>query len=93
MDALYDLIRVANLVLSIGLLYVVNMRVVRDWPRFTRRERVVRVHLNAYLAMLAYGTAEVLAMDTPPGLRVLFLLAVHCSFAGGLWATRRDPVR
>ena len=86
-----DMIRVANIALSVLLLVACNMRLTRDWPKWTRRERGVRVHLTAYLFILAYGTAEVLAhSNAAPGVRVFMLLATHVSFALFLWRTRKD---
>lgn len=87
----YECIRYANLVLSVGLLFVCTMRITRDWRYWTHREKVVRVHLVAYLSVLAYGTVEALASGAKPGLRVVLLLAVHTSFALALARTRRDP--
>lgn len=92
MDA-YEMIRLLNLFLSIALLFVANMRVTRDWRHWTRREKVVRIHLSAYLFILAYGTAEAMTQDAAIGLRIFMLLAVHVSFAAALWRTRNDPPR
>lgn len=88
----YDLLRVANVVLSTALLFACNARLFRDWPDWTRRERVVRVHLTAYLFVIAYGTAEQIADDVEPGLRVLLIFAINVSFALAMWRNRRDPV-
>lgn len=88
---LADATRLTNLVLGTGLMWVAMLRLIRDWPRWTRRERVVRVHLTAYLFVIAYGTVEALASDTPPGSRVFLVTAVHTSFALALWRTRKDP--
>lgn len=90
---LTELVRFANLILSAGLMLVCMLRIVRDWPQWSHRDRVVRVHLAAYLFVIAYGTVEVLAQGVEPGVRVFLLLAVHTSFALALWRTRRDPVR
>lgn len=90
MDA-YELARVANIVLSVVLLAACNYRLTRDWSEWTRREKVVRVHLTAYLAIIAYGTAEQMANDVKPGFRVLLILVTHLSFAAAMWRNRKDP--
>jgi hypothetical protein len=90
---LYELLRWANLAMSVGLFATCMMRVFRDWHGWTHRERVVRVHLSAYLFLLGYGTIEALADGVEPGLRIPLLLLVHASFALALWRTRHDPVR
>lgn len=92
MDA-WDLVRWVNLPLSVWLLAVCTMRLMRDWNQWTHREKVVRVHLTAYLFAITYGTTEALKLDVPPGPRVLLILVVHISFALALWRTRNDPVR
>lgn len=86
-----DIVRIANIMLSVALMYVCNMRVFRDWPLWTRRERVVRVHVTAYLFVLAYATIEQLAADSKPGFRVVLVLLVHISFALALFRNRHDP--
>lgn len=91
MDA--EVLRMVNLVLCAVLLFACSMRLTRDWPHWTRRERVVRVHLVAYLFCIAYGTAESLQQGNPFGWRLLLLLAVHISFLLALFRNRRDPVR
>lgn len=48
------MLRVANIVLSVGLLMACCQRITRDWPLWSRRERVVRAHLIAYLFVIAY---------------------------------------
>ena len=89
----YDVVRVVNVHLSVGLLAACFNRLARDWPLWTRREKAVRVHLCAYLLVIAYGTSEQLARDTAPGPRVLLILLTHLSFALAMWRNRRDPVR
>lgn len=90
---LYELIRVVNLALSVVLFMTCTMRITRDWHGWTERERIVRIHLSAYLFVLAFGTIEALADGVAPGLRIPLLLLVHTSFARALWRTRHDPVR
>lgn len=86
-----ELIRAAVISLSAGLLFTVNLRVVRDWHLWNRREKVVRVHLNALLAITAYGTAESMAQHVEMGLRVVLMLTALTSFAVCLYLTRNDP--
>lgn len=86
-----DLVRSAIIALSAGLLFVVNKRVVRDWHQWNNREKVVRVHLNALLACIAYGTTEAMAQHVEFGFRVLLVLATLVSFAICLFLTRNDP--
>lgn len=89
----YEVMRTANIVLSVGLLIACNVRLFRDWPLWNRRERVVRAHLAAYLFVIAYGTAEQMAQRVEPGPRVALILAIHLSFAAALLRNRKDPVR
>ena len=88
----YELLRIANILLSVALLMATCHRITRDWPQWTRREKVVRVHLIAYLFVIAYGTTEALAAGVKPGPRVLLVFLVHASFALALMRNRRDPV-
>lgn len=90
---LVDGVRTISIALSAGLMWVCMMRVVRDWLHWSHRERVVRVHLTAYLLVLAYGTVEALAAGTPPGTRVWLAMVVHTSFALALWRTRNEPAQ
>lgn len=90
---LTELVRLANLVLSVALMLICMLRIARDWPDWNHRERVVRVHLTAYLFVIAYGTIEAIAAGVDPGARIFLLFAVHASFLLALWRTRRDPVR
>jgi hypothetical protein len=89
---LVELARFANIALGTWLFSYCTMRTVRDWPKWTRREKAVRVHLTAYLFVMTAGTALVL-WDVNPVTRVLLLLTVHTSFALALWRNRNDPVR
>lgn len=86
-----DIVRIVNLILSVVLMFVCNVRIFRDWPLWSRREQVVRVHVTAYLFVLAYGTAEQLSARTDPGLRAFLILLVHTSFAIALFRHRHDP--
>lgn len=88
-----DMLRLVNITLSSGLLVACFMRLTRDWPAWSRREKVVRFHLCAYLFVIAYGTTEQLAHDTRPGWRILLTLAVNLSLAVCMWLNRKDPVR
>jgi hypothetical protein len=88
----YDLVRVANLTLGTLVLFICFLRLTRDWPRYSRRARLVRVHLCGYVFVITYGTAEAMSQHSPAGPRIIMLLAVHVSFLAALWRSRRDPV-
>lgn len=88
---LYELARAANLSLSVALIMACNMRLTRDWPQWSRRERAVRVHVTAYLFVIAYGTVEAWASGAEPGPRILLTLLVHISFALAMFRNRNDP--
>lgn len=89
---LVELGRIANIALGTWLFSYCMMRTVRDWPKWSRREKAVRVHLTAYLFVMTAGTALIL-WDVNPLTRVTLLLVVHTSFALALWRNRNDPVR
>jgi len=86
-----DVVRLVNIVLAVWLVYVSAFRTVRDWPVFSHRARVVRVHLLLYLLVTAYGSLESLAMGSPPGLRIYLLLAVNVSLLLAQWRTWHLP--
>lgn len=88
-----EVARTLNGVLGVALVTVCMARIFRDWPHFSHRDKVVRVHLVAYLACISYAAAEQVALNAEPGARSLLYLAVHVSFALALWRTRHDPVR
>lgn len=89
----YETVRTVNMFVSVALVTVCCMRLARDWPLWLHRERVVRVHLVAYLACIGYAAGEQLALNAEPGYRSFFYLAVHVSFALALWRTRSEPAR
>src|SRR5690349_15238513 len=86
-----ELARVANVALGTWLFSYCCMRTVRDWPKWTRREKAVRVHLTAYIAVITAGTA-LLLWDFWADARAFLILAVHLSFAAALIRNRNDPV-
>lgn len=88
----WEAVRVINLVLGVWLTFVCTLRLVRDWDRWTRREKLTRVHLTGYLLVLSYATIEQLANGAEAGLRVVLILAVHTSFALALFRSRNDPI-
>lgn len=88
MDAL-ELVRAANILLGTALFSYSMMRIARDWPKWSRRDRAVRVHLVAYLFVMTVGTAFKLW-----GVQIVgpvLLVFVHISFAAALWRNRKDP--
>lgn len=92
MAGAYEVVRVANLVLGTLVMFVSFLRLTRDWPAYSRRARLVRVHLCGYVFVITYGTAEAMSQHSPAGPRIIMLLAVHASFLAALWRSRRDPV-
>jgi hypothetical protein len=86
-----DFTRGAIVALGTVLLFTVNMRVARDWPVWNAREKVVRVHLNALLAVVVYGSLEAMRANVPLGLRVFLTLGVLTSFGICLVLTRKSP--
>lgn len=91
-ESWWEVVRLVNLVLGVWLTFVCTLRLVRDWDRWTRREKLTRVHLTGYLLVLSYATIEQLANGAEPGFRVVLILAVHTSFALALWRSRNDLV-
>lgn len=86
-----ELARHANVALGTALFSYCCYRLVRDWKKWTRRERAVRVHLSAYLFVITVGTA-LLLWDIYADARVFLVLGVHLSFAAALFRNRNDPV-
>src|SRR5689334_5412283 len=91
MDDVVEAARFLNIGLGTWLFSYCVMRTVRDWPKWTRREKAVRVHLTAYLFVMTLGTALIL-WDVIPDARAFLLLAVHVSFGAALIRNRNDPV-
>ena len=92
MDDLTDTIRTVNVFLGAVLMYACCMRITRDWPLWSRRERVVRAHLIGYLFVVSAGTLWLL-LNLPEVWRAVAVLVVNVSLGLALWRNRHDPVR
>lgn len=83
-------LRTACLLLAVALVVWTNLRVTRDWPRWDRRERVVRSHLNALIFIVALNLTIAL---TAGGLmfRLSMVLGWEVSLLCWLYVSRHDP--
>jgi hypothetical protein len=92
MDDFNELLRQANVLLGVVLISTMMMRLTRDWPLWSRRERVVRVHLIGYVFVISAGTFFLL-LSLPEVWRILLVFIMNVSLSVALFVNRKDPVR
>lgn len=90
MDDVTQTLRTINVFLGAGLMFACMLRLTRDWPLWSRRERVVRVHLIGYLFVVSAGTLWLL-LQLPEVWRAVAVTVVNLSFGAALLVNRRDP--
>lgn len=82
-------LRSVALALAVVLVIWTNLRVFRDWPRWDRRNKVFRAHLNALLLVVGINLTLALTVEAV-FVRLALLLLWEVSFVAWLYVSRHD---
>ena len=86
MNSVADWLRLANVVLAGGSLFVLILTLLRRWDTLSPRIRRIGVSCGLVLFVIAYGSGEAASKDVPPGMRVgMMLVALSALVASLLW--------
>ena len=58
---LYEILRIANIVLSAAACHLLLVTVIRRWDQLTRRIKRISIAMCGLLVYICYGTAEAIA--------------------------------
>jgi hypothetical protein len=79
-----DWIRLANIFLAGGSLFVLLLTLLRRWEQLTPRIRRIGASCALILFVIAYGSGEAMSSDVPPGVRAVMMLVALASLVGSL---------
>lgn len=84
MNSLADWVRLANILLAGGSLFVLLLTLLRRWESLTPRIRRIGASCALILFVIAYGSGEALSSDVPPGVRAVMMLVALAALVGSL---------